>query len=127
MATYRYTDVIISNLPVVATKIARQVGVVPTGLSDSDNVTEVSFSTDLTVEQKSTLDTLMGTANIDVVPTTTNTTYILGELENIKGVNGLDFDVYPTPSGLVVQFTKVLTNTEKNNFKNAVGGLLIIS
>lgn len=127
MATYRYTDVIISNLPVVATKIARQVGVVPTGLSDSDNVTEVSFSTDLTVEQKSTLDTLMGTANIDVVPTTTNTTYILGELENIKGVNGLDFDVYPTPSGLVIQFTKVLTNTEKNNFKNAVGGLLIIS
>lgn len=128
MTTYRYNNVSISNLPVVATKIARQVGVTPVGLSDSGNVTEVSFASDLTAGQKTTLDTLMNSANVDVIPTTTNTVYTLSDIgDNIKSATGLDFDMYPSQNGLVIQFTKVLSAQEKNNFRGAVANLLVIT
>ena len=125
--TYRYNNVSITNLPVVATKIARQVGVTPTGLSDSGDVTEVTFPTELTLGQKATLDTLMGTINIDLIPTTSNTVYTLAEFDVLKTTLGIDFDMYPSPNGLVIQFTKVLTAQEKNNFRGAVANLLVIT
>lgn len=128
MTTYRYTNVQITNLPVVATKIARQVGVVPTGLSDSGDTTEVMFPSDLTAPQKAILDSLMVTPNINDIPTTTNTVYTLADFDtNIKAATGLDFDYYPNGSTLIIQFTKVLTAQEKNSFKGAVANLLVIS
>ena len=128
MTEYRYTGVSITDLPVVATKIARQVGVIPMGLSDSGDVTEVSFASDLTVPQKTTLDTIMATPNIDSIPTTTNTVYTLTDIgTNIKAATGLDFDVYPNGDTLVINFTKVLTAQEKNNFRGAIANLLVIS
>lgn len=126
--TYRYNNVSISNLPVVATKIARQVGVIPTGLSDSGDVTEVTFPTELTSGQKSTLDTIMVTPNIDLIPSTTNTVYTLTDIgTNIKTATGLDFDMYPNGDTLVLHFTKVLTAQEKNAFRGAVANLLVIT
>lgn len=128
MTTYRYSGVSISNLPVVATKIARQVGVTPTGLSDSGDVTEVSFSADLTSGQKSTLDTLMNSSNVDVIPTTTNTVYTLTDIgTNVKTATGLDFDIYPNGDTIVIQFTKVLSAQEKNAFRGAIANLLVIT
>jgi hypothetical protein len=128
MTSYRYSGVTISNLPVVATKITRQVGISPTGLSDSGDVTEVSFANDLTSEQKATLDTLMGTSNIDQIPTTTNTVYTLTDIgANVKTATGLDFDMYPNGGTLVLHFTKVLTAQEKNNFRGAIANLLVIT
>jgi carbohydrate-selective porin OprB len=125
---YRYTNVSITNLPVVATKIARQVGVMPTGLSDSGDTTEVMFATELTVGQKTILDSLMVNANVNVIPTTTNTVYTLADLDvGIKALTGLDFDMYPSQNGLVIQFTKVLTSQEKNSFRGAVANLLVIT
>lgn len=125
--TYRYNDVLISNLPVVATKISRQVGVVPTGISDSGNTTEINFPSELTAGQKTTLDSIINSPTANDVPTTTNTVYTLGDIEAVKAATGLDFDIYPTPNGLVIQFTKVLTSQEKNLFKGAVANLLVIS
>ena len=125
--TYRYANVSITNLPVVATKIARQVGVIPTGLSDSGDTTEVMFATELTTGQKAILDALITGVNVDVIPTTTNTVYTLADFDAIKSATNLDFDTYPSPNGLVIQFTKVLTAQEKNNFRGAVANLLVIT
>lgn len=128
MTTYRYTDVSITNLPVVATKIARQVGVIPRGLSDSGDTTEVTFESELTAPQKSILDTIMITPNIDSIPATTNTVYTLADFDTgIKNATGLDFDMYPNGNNLVIHFTKVLTAQERNNFRGAVANLLVIT
>ena len=126
--TYKYTGVSITNLPVVATKITRHVGVIPTGLSDSGDTTEVMFAAELTAEQKAILDALITGVNVDVIPTTTNTVYTFADFDvAIKAKTGLDFDMYPSPNGLVIQFTKVLTSQEKNAFKGAVANLLVIT
>lgn len=125
--TYRYNNVTISDLAVVATKISRLIGVMPTGLSDSGNTTEVMFSSELTEGQKASLDSFMTGSNLDAIPTTTNTVYTLSDMEAVKAATGLDFDMYPTASGLVIQFQKVLTAQEKNTFRGAVANLLVIS
>lgn len=125
MAAYRYYNVTITDLPVVATKIGRLLGVLPSGLSDAGNTTEVSFSVELTEQQKASLDAFMAGTNLDQLPTNTgNTSYLLEDLELVKTATGLDFDIYPTSSGYVIQFTKALTASEKNSFRGAVAGLL---
>lgn len=126
--TYTYNNVSITNLPVVATKISRLLGVMPTGLNDSGDKTEIMFASDLTAPQKASLDSFMAGSNLDVIPTTTNTVYTLTDFDtNIKAATGLDFDMYPNGNTLVIQFTKVLTAQEKNNFRGAVANLLVIS
>lgn len=117
---YTYTNVKIDNLPVVATKISRLLGVMPKGLSDSGDTTTVLFSQTLTVQQKAQLDTFMAGSNLDQIPATTNTVYFLMDIDNIKNSLGLDFDYYPVQGGFVVHFQKNLTNTEKNNVKAAL-------
>lgn len=124
---YRYDNVAITDLPVVATKIARLLSVTPTGLSDANNTTTVAFASDLTAPQKASLDTFMAGSNLDAIPTTTNTVYTLADWDNVKTATGLDFDIYPTAHTWVVQFTKVLTAQEKNSFKGAVANLLVIT
>ena len=124
--TYRYTNVSINNLPIVATKISRLLGIMPMGLSDSGDTTEVLFANPLTDPQKSSLDSFMAGTNLDSLPVTTNTSYILADIEAVKQATGLDFDIYPTSNGLVIQFTKVLTTQEKNNFRGAVANLLTV-
>ena len=124
---YRYDNVAITNLPVVATKISRQIGVMPTGLTDSGNSTTVLFASDLTSTQKANLDTLMAGSNLDALPTTTNTVYTLADFDSVKVATGLDFDAYPTPTGLTIIFTKILTAQEKNTFRGAVANLLVIT
>ena len=120
MTTYRYEGVAISNLPIVATRIARNVGVVPTGLNDSGSTTEVMFSAALTAPQKTALDALMTGANADVIPTTTNTIYEVGTVEAIRAASGLDCDFYPIGNDTIrIVFTKQLTNAEKNSLRGA--------
>lgn len=120
MATYRYDGVAITNLPILATRIARQVGIVPTGLNDAGDSTEVMFAADLDVPQKSALDTLMGSANADQIPATANTIYEVGTLEAIRTATGLDCDFYPIGNDTIrIVFTKVLTNPEKNSLRGA--------
>ena len=76
---YRYDNVTINDLPVVATKISRLLGIMPRGLSDSGNTTIVLFASDLTPAQKTSLDNFMAGTNLDTLPTTTNTVYTLGD------------------------------------------------
>lgn len=124
---YRYDNVAITNLPVVATKISRAIGIMPAGLSDSGDSTIVMFTNALTAPQKASLDTLMAGTNLDALPVTTNTVYTLTDIEGVKAATGLDFDIYPTPNGLVIQFQKILTSQEKNSFRGAVANLLVIT
>jgi hypothetical protein len=70
----------------------------------------------------------MAGTNLDALPVTTNTVYTLADFDvGIKTLTGLDFDMYPTATGLVIQFTKVLTAQEKNSFRGAVANLLVIT
>lgn len=124
---YHYDNVAITNLPVVATKISRLLGIMPTGLTDTGDTTIVSFTGTLTTGQKTSLDTFMAGTNLDALPTSTNTIYTLSDIEAVKAATGLDFDIYPTPTGLVIIFTKVLTAQEKNSFRGAVANLLVIT
>jgi hypothetical protein len=123
--TYRYDNVKIDDLAIVATRISRLIGIMPTGLNDSGDSTEIMFSIELTTEQKTALDAFMAGTNLDLLPPTTNTAYAINDIEAVKSITGLDFDIYPTKTGLVIQFTKVLTTQEKNAFRNAVGSQLV--
>lgn len=125
--TYTYNNVSITNLAITATRIGRLLGVMPTGLNDSGDRTEIMFASDLTAPQKALLDSFMAGSNLDSIPSTTNTVYTLADFDLVKAATGLDFDVYPTATNWVIHFTKVLTSQEKNNFRGAVANLLVIS
>lgn len=127
MIEYRYDNVSINELAIVAVKITRLLGIAPTGLSDSGNTTIVMFASALTDPQKSSLNSFMAGTNLDVIPASTNTRYTLADIEAVKQATGLDLDIYPTPNGLVIQFQKVLTTSEKNSFKGAVANLLTVT
>lgn len=127
MADYKYDNVIIypDNLATVAIKINRLLGIMPSGLNDGGNTTIVSFFNDLTPQQKTQLDNFMSGANLDVIPdNSANSNYAIDYADTIKTATGLDCDIYPTPTGVIVQFYKVLTSNEKNTIKNYVAGLL---
>jgi hypothetical protein len=105
--------------------VARLLGVPIPAISDSGDTTIISFVTDITSGQKSQLDTFMASSNLDVIPDNTGkTTYLIAPMDTIVATTGLDADIYPTPNGLVVQFTKSLTNQEKTALKNAFGATL---
>ena len=123
---YTYQNVKIENLPVVATKISRLLGVMPKGLSDSGDTTTVLFSSPLTDPQKAQLDTFMAGSNLDAIPTPSGTAYFLLDIDTIKTGLNLDFDYYPVNGGFVIHFQKSLTNTEKNNLKSALAATLQI-
>lgn len=123
---YQYKNVIISDLATTAIRIGKAVGVNPIGLSDSENTTTVLFASGLDSTQKTALDAFMTGSNLDLVPVNTGkTTYEFSDItESLKSITGLSFDIYPTKTGCIIQFSKSLTNSEKNSFRNAISSLL---
>ena len=122
---YRYTTVKMENPAIVMVKLNRLLGFFPSGISNSETSTAVVFVTALSVEQKTTLDVFMARSDIATIPINAGgTNYTFDDIDKIKTLSGLDCDIYPTATGAIIQFTKVLTTTEKNSIKNSLSSLL---
>jgi hypothetical protein len=116
---YRYDGVTIDNLGILALKIEKEVGLAPKGITDSGDSTVIIFPDELPIEQKTILDSLMTTKDIDVIPDNTlNTTFIVKDVFNnrdvIKAALGIDFDVYFKDDDYIIQFTTLLSAEEKD-------------
>lgn len=128
MTEYRYDNVSIDNLAVVAMKIERTIGIAPTGLSDAGDTTSVMFAADLSAANKTSLDTLMTTANVDQIPVGAGTNYRIDDFFDtraaIKTAVGVDFVMFPSGNSWVIQFVRVLTSQEKTRMTTQFSALL---
>src|SRR3990167_1819506 len=118
MFTYTYPFVSGSS-SVVTYKIEKAISILPSMINQTGGYIYISFNAELDPSQKTTLDTLMADPNIGEIPANTgNTNAIISDIVDLRRslqTNlGIDVDIFPTNTGWIIQFKKVLTNSEKN-------------
>lgn len=110
-------------------RIFEAVGIKPTAVGDSGGLTFVDFSRELTVPEKTLLDSVMST-NPTLPPSLPGTKFIIKDIYNqrasIGEAMGFPYKVYYSESVLgsgnvdqvEIHFDQVLTNTQKNKVKS---------
>lgn len=97
--------------------------------------TVITFIRELTATEKTTLDTIMAD-NPTFPPATTGSKFIIDDIEakkaQVEQQMGLTFDLFyieTTPGSgvideIIIQFSRQLTNSEKNKVKGIYAGLI---
>ena len=116
-------------------RIQEVVGLRPTVMGDTSGFTYVTFSRELTEQEKTLLDALMAD-NPTLPPTNTNTKFVIRDVWTqksfIETAMGLPYKVFYSQSvpgsGVVdqieIQFSKVLSTQERNKIIGEYGKLI---
>ena len=118
-------------------RIQEVVGLRPTVMGDTSGFTYVTFSRELTEQEKTLLDALMAD-NPTLPPTNTNTKFVIRDVWTqksfIETAMGLPYKVFYSQSvpgsGVVdqieIQFSKVLSTQERNKIISEYGKLITL-